>query len=482
MLLGLPLHYEGFFTYHVRTEWLQKEVWAKKRIAAMENEELFYEAWNITRKELGLPQDYKGYFSYFCDGETTTFRVQNNYLEKRVGRIPDDVHAKYTVGPEGPKIAHITLRNRDSKLHNVCGPAKVIKGGARYFYLNGQELDRTQWKARIPLLYNRYRTDEDLPAIAQTVARILRRDHNFPYELTKLVVVLNNYNNRRAFHVDERGNAVPYELGNDDIPEGSVSENNRGLFKVEGLLIPYTWATIDDLFGSPKIKYLINSEAVPESRWMEKAMRNKVVAPDPVADKVENQEATVLRSDPLYTSKLGSVNGTVVAYEPTFLHSYALGIADLGLQEAEEMTQATQLANAAKQGIKMGALQATGDALLGFAKELAKDIPSLQGLLETVEGRELVKLLLAGAIHSAAYHTEFIPKKDAVKGAMEMQISTSVMTLSSKYMSTIMEHLPKLLKASEQLAEGNKVFARVAEDLEKEEELQEEYEVSLKAL
>lgn len=110
-------------------------------------------------------------------------------------------------------------------------------------------------------------------------------------------------------------------------------------------------------------------------------------------------------------------------------------------------TQAEALKTAVMRGAAMGAASAGGDVLLSLAENLGKDIPAVQLALQTEDGRELVKALLALAIHTLADRTEMVPKADLVKKGMEVQISASTMRLAQKHLATVFAAIPRLLES-----------------------------------
>lgn len=114
--------------------------------------------------------------------------------------------------------------------------------------------------------------------------------------------------------------------------------------------------------------------------------------------------------------------------------------------------QLFDLGDAVMLGTKLAAAKEVGDVLLDIARDLAKDFPVFNQLLETTEGRELAKTLIALAVHSLATHTDFVPKSDLVKQAAEAQLTVSAMTLVGSRLKNLKHYASRLGSIGEQIA------------------------------
>lgn len=109
-------------------------------------------------------------------------------------------------------------------------------------------------------------------------------------------------------------------------------------------------------------------------------------------------------------------------------------------------TQTTQntLKQAAINGAKLGAVHASGEALIDLAKKLAPEVPMISVMLETTEGREAVKILLATAIRYSA--GAFPGQEQTITMVTDLQITSSVALLTGKYMGLIGETVANMTK------------------------------------
>lgn len=87
--------------------------------------------------------------------------------------------------------------------------------------------------------------------------------------------------------------------------------------------------------------------------------------------------------------------------------------------------QVKSIANAAALGAGLAALDQGGELLLDAAKHFAPSIPVLEKMLADPDGRELAKIIMALLFHTAAAHSELLPKRSAITRVAELQISLS---------------------------------------------------------
>jgi hypothetical protein len=112
--------------------------------------------------------------------------------------------------------------------------------------------------------------------------------------------------------------------------------------------------------------------------------------------------------------------------------------------------QLHELGEAASLAMKLAAVDEGGDILLDIAKELSEDLPFMEELLKSREGREFAKLTIALALHSACTYSDLIPKSDAVKGIMGLQVTASSFQLIRPRLKVLRKYVEKLAGLGEQ--------------------------------
>jgi hypothetical protein len=91
--------------------------------------------------------------------------------------------------------------------------------------------------------------------------------------------------------------------------------------------------------------------------------------------------------------------------------------------------QAKSLGSAAALGAGLAAIDQSGELLLDTARHFGKDLPMLDTLLASPDGREIVKVVMALLVHTAASQIDGIPKRETVAKIAELQVTLSSMKL-----------------------------------------------------
>jgi hypothetical protein len=104
-------------------------------------------------------------------------------------------------------------------------------------------------------------------------------------------------------------------------------------------------------------------------------------------------------------------------------------------------------------GLKLAAVNEGGEILLDIAKEIAKDVPAIEALLESPEGREVAKMMVAFTVSGMCSYTDFVPKQEIVKQLMEMQMTASGFQLAAPRMGAMRKYFERLAGIGEKLAE-----------------------------
>ena len=147
----------------------------------------------------------------------------------------------------------------------------------------------------------------------------------------------------------------------------------------------------------------------------------------------------------------------------------------------KEQLDAVKLA--AAMGAKLAITDQAGELFLDIAKELGEDIPAINGLLESEDGREVVKLLMALLLQTLTMQTNFVPKGEVVREIAGIQITASSFKLLSTRLATLRKFAGRFATLGEEM-EGLGVKARVEteEDAKLLQEAEEEVEVELQDL
>lgn len=159
--------------------------------------------------------------------------------------------------------------------------------------------------------------------------------------------------------------------------------------------------------------------------------------------------------------------------------------------ESKAKTAMKEQLDATKRALSVGAKLAitdqAGELFLDIAKELGEDIPAINGMLESEDGRELVKLFMALLLQTLTMQTNFVPKGEVVREIAGIQITASSFKLLSTKLATLRKFVPKIAALGEEM-ESFSVKARVETEEEAEEaakllkEAEEEVEVELQDL
>ena len=117
-----------------------------------------------------------------------------------------------------------------------------------------------------------------------------------------------------------------------------------------------------------------------------------------------------------------------------------------------ELTALPTLKDAAIAGAKLGAVHASGEALLDLARKLAPQMPMITPMLETLEGREALKILMATVIRYSA--GAFPGQESTIHTVTDLQITSSVAILTGKYLGVIGETVGTMTKNVAALAKA----------------------------
>jgi len=131
-------------------------------------------------------------------------------------------------------------------------------------------------------------------------------------------------------------------------------------------------------------------------------------------------------------------------------------------------------------GAKLAITDQAGELFLDIAKELGDDVPAIKLMLQSEDGREVIKLLMALLVQTMSLHTNFVPKAEMMQEVAGIQLTASSFKLLSGKLALIRKFIPKLTELGEQM-EGLGVKARVEteEDVELQRLAEEEIEVEL---
>lgn len=128
--------------------------------------------------------------------------------------------------------------------------------------------------------------------------------------------------------------------------------------------------------------------------------------------------------------------------------------------------QATALVSAAALGGALATMDKIGDLLLDTARKFAPQVPGLSAMLEHPMGREAVKILMAVSLHTVAYQTDLLPKKEIIARVAEWQISMSTMKLVAPQLELLTALVSEIVTSGERLpltAPSLKMFSGAAE-------------------
>lgn len=109
------------------------------------------------------------------------------------------------------------------------------------------------------------------------------------------------------------------------------------------------------------------------------------------------------------------------------------------------------LGDAALLGTKLAAVNKAGDALLRIARKLAKDNETLAGLLETDEGREAAKAIVATGLVGLGEFEVFPRGNRALVAVGKLQVTASTFVLLNKYGDLLVDELDTLVSLGAEL-------------------------------
>lgn len=112
----------------------------------------------------------------------------------------------------------------------------------------------------------------------------------------------------------------------------------------------------------------------------------------------------------------------------------------------------SDMGGALAMGLKLAAVNEGGEVLIDIAKEIARDSPMMEALLESPEGREVAKMLVAMTVSGMCHYTDMVPKREIVSQLMTMQMTASGFQLAAPRMKQMRGHFERLVGVSEKLA------------------------------
>lgn len=118
--------------------------------------------------------------------------------------------------------------------------------------------------------------------------------------------------------------------------------------------------------------------------------------------------------------------------------------------------EAQSLGEAALLGGKLAAIDQAGETLLDIFKVVTSRAPALAVLLESVEGRELAKLIVASSLHAMAKNTDLIPAAAGVARVTELQVTVSTYKLVAPQLAELRVLVEKLSGLGALVAPGGK--------------------------
>jgi hypothetical protein len=101
----------------------------------------------------------------------------------------------------------------------------------------------------------------------------------------------------------------------------------------------------------------------------------------------------------------------------------------LPLQGRRIKKQVGALSSAAVTGAGLAAVHEAGELMLDTARHFAKDIPAIETLLASPDGKEIIKLVMAVGLHTVATQTDVLPKSHLVAKVAELQVTSASMQL-----------------------------------------------------
>lgn len=153
-----------------------------------------------------------------------------------------------------------------------------------------------------------------------------------------------------------------------------------------------------------------------------------------------------------------------------FTHRDRTGTSSNLVSKSSFRDQGAEALDAVGLGLKLAAANEAGEVLVDIAKELVVDSPMLQLALESPDGREVAKLLLAFLVQTGAEQTDLVPKADLVSEACKLQMTASSFTLVAPRLNKLRKHFTKLARIGAG-AKGETIQTtrvRVSEDLREE--------------
>lgn len=108
--------------------------------------------------------------------------------------------------------------------------------------------------------------------------------------------------------------------------------------------------------------------------------------------------------------------------------------------------QGRDITDAVGLGLKLAAANEAGEIFVDLAKEMFADSPMVQVALQSPDGKELAKFLMAVLLQTGAEHTNLLPHSDAIATVCKLQMAASTKELVGPRMNKMRKHLMKLAK------------------------------------
>ncbi|MCP4204225.1 MAG: hypothetical protein GY769_20100 [bacterium] len=194
------------------------------------------------------------------------------------------------------------------------------------------------------------------------------------------------------------------------------------------------WMYEDDRYGDGK--------STTQIKFIHRAQSLQVAYADPDASNIEINAVTIGG----VIADLETIG--VIASEETMTREQDEDEI-LYTRKGKLKAQAREVGGAIGAGLQLAAANEAGEVLVDIARELASDVPAVQLALESEDGREIAKLLVAMMLHTGVSQTNVIPQGRLIGKACQLQMTASSFTLLGPRLNKMRKHLTKLAKIGE---------------------------------
>ena len=108
--------------------------------------------------------------------------------------------------------------------------------------------------------------------------------------------------------------------------------------------------------------------------------------------------------------------------------------------------QGKDIASSVGLGMQLAAANEAGEVLVDIAKEMFADSPMIQLALQSPDGKELAKFLMAVLLQTGAEQTNLLPNSEAIAHICKLQMAASTQSLVAPRMNKLRKQLTKLAK------------------------------------